>query len=51
MRVIGDATRADALAGIPAEEREHLIRTLTLMKTNLIDACQTPVEDKEKNHG
>jgi MarR family transcriptional regulator, transcriptional regulator for hemolysin len=51
IRVIGEATRAEALADIPAEDREHLVRTLTLMKTNLIDACQTPVEDKEKDHG
>ncbi|MBZ9656213.1 MarR family winged helix-turn-helix transcriptional regulator [Phyllobacterium lublinensis] len=51
MRVIGEATRGEALAGISAEDREFLTRTLTLMKTNLIDACQAPVEDKEKNNG
>jgi MarR family transcriptional regulator, transcriptional regulator for hemolysin len=51
MRVIGEATRAEALADVPAEDREHLIRTLTLMKSNLIDACQMPVEDGKKNHG
>ncbi|MGH6862406.1 MAG: MarR family winged helix-turn-helix transcriptional regulator [Phyllobacterium sp.] len=51
MRVIGEATRGEALARIPLDDREHLIRTLTLMKSNLIDACQTPVENSEKNHG
>ena len=51
IRVLARLTRAEALADVPAEDREHLIRTLTLMKTNLIDACQTPVEDREKNHG
>ncbi len=51
VRVMGEATRAEALADVPAEDREHLIRTLTLMKSNLIDACQTPVEDGKKNHG
>ncbi|PSH64144.1 MarR family winged helix-turn-helix transcriptional regulator [Phyllobacterium sophorae] len=51
IRVIGESTRAEALADISDDDREHLVRTLTLMKTNLIGACQTPVEDKEKNHG
>ncbi|MCO4316830.1 MarR family transcriptional regulator [Phyllobacterium sp. 21LDTY02-6] len=51
IRAIGDTTRAEALADISAEDREHLIRTLTQMKSNLIDACQTPVEDRETDHG
>jgi MarR family transcriptional regulator, transcriptional regulator for hemolysin len=51
IRLMGDATRAEALADIPVEDRENLVRSLTLMKINLIDACQTPIEDKEKNHG
>jgi DNA-binding MarR family transcriptional regulator len=51
MRAIGDATRAEALAGIPEDKRELLLEALTLMKTNLIEACARPVEDKEANHG
>lgn len=51
IRRVADLTRSEALADVPDADREHLIRTLTLMKTNLIDACQTPVEDREKNHG
>ena len=51
VRRMGEATRAEALADVAAEDREHLLRTLTLMKSNLIDACQTPVEDGKKNHG
>jgi hypothetical protein len=51
IRRVADLTRSEALADVPDADREHLIQTLTLMKTNLIDACQTPVEDREKNHG
>jgi MarR family transcriptional regulator for hemolysin len=51
MGVIGDATRSEALSDISDEDREHLIRTLTLMKSNLIDACQTPVDDRKTHHG
>jgi DNA-binding MarR family transcriptional regulator len=52
MRAIGDATRAEALAGISEDQRHLLLELLTLMKTNLIDACGRPVEDnKEVNHG
>ena len=51
MRVIGDATRGEALAGVSEAEREQLLRTLTLMKTNLLDTCRQPVEDKEVRHG
>ncbi|QND50479.1 MarR family transcriptional regulator (plasmid) [Phyllobacterium sp. 628] len=51
MRVIGDVTRSEALANVSDADREHLIRTLTLMKSNLIDACQTPVDDRKTHHG
>ncbi|MDQ0471949.1 MarR family winged helix-turn-helix transcriptional regulator [Labrys wisconsinensis] len=51
MRAIGDVSRAEALAGVADEDREHLFKTLTLMKTNLIDACRTPVEDRKASHG
>lgn len=49
IRRVAEITRSEALANVPEEDREHLIHTLTLMKSNLIDACQTPVE--EKKHG
>src|SRR4051794_4815078 len=52
MRIIGDATRGEALLGLSDEDREHLLRSLTIMKSNLIDACRTPVDDDRKtSHG
>lgn len=51
MRAIGDATRADALAGLSDAQRDLLLQALTQMKTNLIDACAQPITDKEVNHG
>lgn len=52
MRAIGDTTRAEALDGISEDQRHLLLEALTLMKTNLLEACTRPVEDKkEANHG
>jgi DNA-binding MarR family transcriptional regulator len=51
MRAIGDVTRGEALDGIADDDREHLMRTLARLKTNLIDACRTPVEDRKASHG
>ena len=51
MRVIGDATRGEALKDVTEAEREQLLRTLTLMKSNLLDTCRMPVDDKEARHG
>jgi len=51
MRDFGDLTRGEALAGIPDQEREHLLEMLTTMKKNLIDACEQPVERREASHG
>jgi MarR family transcriptional regulator for hemolysin len=45
MRVIGDATRQDALDGLSDEERDQLLRMLSAMKQNLLEACDRPVED------
>ncbi len=50
MREIGDLTRGEALAGLSAEDREFLLSALTVMKTNLLEACAQPVDDKEANH-
>lgn len=44
MQKIGDATRAEALAGLSDEDRAFLLDALTRMKTNLLDACTRPVE-------
>jgi MarR family transcriptional regulator for hemolysin len=51
MRQLGDVTRSEALAGIPEEERAHLIEMLSLMKKNLVGACGQPVGTRETNHG
>ena len=51
MREIGDVTRAEALQGASPEQREALFNILSEMKTNLVQACRTPVADKEQNHG
>lgn len=42
MRELGEATRAEAFAGLPEAEREVLIETLTRMKMNLVEACNRP---------
>lgn len=51
MRELGDATRAEALNGVSPEHRDHLFQILSEMKTNLVQACRTPVAEKEQNHG
>jgi MarR family transcriptional regulator for hemolysin len=42
MRKIGEATRAEALEGIPDAERAQLISALSVMKKNLVEACDRP---------
>ncbi len=51
IRAIGDATRGEALAGLSEEALGQLFETLTLMKTNLIEACHAPVDDRKISHG
>lgn len=46
MQPLGEATRAEALKGVSDVDRDRLIETLTLMKTNLTAACQTPTNEK-----
>jgi len=46
MRVIGDATRQDALDGLSDEERAQLLHMLTTMKQNLLEACERPVTEE-----
>ncbi len=48
---IGDAARAEALAGLSADDQERLGTVLGRMKTNLVEACALPVIDDEANHG
>lgn len=51
MRSLGDQTRREALQGVPFEEHERLYQLLTLMKSNLAQACRATVGDKETHHG
>ena len=44
LRELGDLTRGEALAGVSEEDREHLVKTLQMLKANLIDASSTPVQ-------
>lgn len=51
LQEIGEQTRAEALAGIGEAERDALIHTLSLLKTNLVDAGAKPAADDEAQHG
>jgi len=51
MRVIGDATRQDALVGLSVEERRRLVAALTRMKSNLVEACARTPNDEEVANG
>src|SRR5215467_10405364 len=46
MQRIGEATRAEALSGVPEADRERLFQTLTQMKTNLMAATRAPAAEK-----
>jgi len=48
---LGETTRAEALEGVGDEVRDRLMETLTLMKSNLVAACQAPLVEKEARHG
>ncbi len=51
MQPIGEATRAEALEGVPEANRGQLLLTLTQMKTNLMAATRAPVAEKEAYYG
>ena len=42
-RRLGDITLREALAGLPNAERGRLLKTLQVVKANLIEACDSPV--------
>src|SRR5690349_10357063 len=44
MRALGQATRDDALVGVPSEDRERLTETLLAIRANLVRACNDGVE-------
>jgi MarR family transcriptional regulator, transcriptional regulator for hemolysin len=52
VRELGDITRGEALAGIPQADKQRLLRTLQILKTNLAEACDAPVAlQKQARHG
>jgi DNA-binding MarR family transcriptional regulator len=51
MRELGDLTRGEALLGIPLPDQEQLLRLLSLMKTNLLDACGQRAALMEASNG
>ena len=51
LRGLGERTRVEVLAGFSEADQEHLIRSLEIVKTNLVAACNAPVLDEEASHG
>ncbi|UCI31038.1 MarR family winged helix-turn-helix transcriptional regulator [Mesorhizobium sp. B4-1-4] len=51
MRGNGQKTRDEAFAGLSSDARQHLLQTLSLIKSNLLAACAQPAVDREKVHG
>ncbi|WP_095203787.1 hypothetical protein [Mesorhizobium carmichaelinearum] len=51
MRGNGRKTRDEAFAGLSPETQQHLLQTLTLIKSNLLAASTQPAVDREKVHG
>lgn len=51
MRVTGHRTSQEAFASIGMDEQERLLKTLSLIKSNLLEACALPANESEKTHG
>lgn len=51
MHESGQATRDEAFARLSEEELEQLKTTLSLIKSNLLEACERPVDEQEASHG
>ncbi len=52
MRTLGEITRGEALAGVSQADREALFRVLKTMKSNLVEACDRPIDRQSSvKHG
>ena len=51
MQRIGEATRAETLAGVSEAERAQMVQSLMRMKTNLTSACRAPAEIRDAYYG
>ncbi|HWV80151.1 MAG TPA: MarR family winged helix-turn-helix transcriptional regulator [Hyphomicrobiaceae bacterium] len=47
-RKIGDATRAEALVGLSSVERQQLVNSLQVLKSNLVAACDRPAVNERR---
>lgn len=45
---LGDITRAEALAGVSDVDRDRLLKTLQILKANLVEACDAPTADDKR---
>ncbi|MFS2201981.1 MarR family winged helix-turn-helix transcriptional regulator [Pseudomonas sp. Pseusp3] len=50
MRDMGRVTRQEATRGFSAEEEQLLLQMMKRMRSNLIEACNLPVEEQEHRH-
>lgn len=50
MRSNGRETRDEAFVGLSADAQLHLLQTLCLIKSNLLEACAQPAVDRENDH-
>jgi MarR family transcriptional regulator, transcriptional regulator for hemolysin len=50
MRNTGQETREEAFAGLSDADQQTLLKTLSLIKSNLLDACAHRSLDQEKTH-
>jgi MarR family transcriptional regulator, transcriptional regulator for hemolysin len=51
LREYGAVTRGEALFGVSEADQDRLFAMLTLMKSNLVKACNSPVNEKEAKVG
>jgi MarR family transcriptional regulator, transcriptional regulator for hemolysin len=45
---LGDITRAEALAGVSESHRDRLLKTLQILRANLVEACDAPTADEKR---
>jgi MarR family transcriptional regulator, transcriptional regulator for hemolysin len=45
---LGDITRAEALAGVSEAHRDRLLKTLQILRANLVEACDAPTADEKR---
>ncbi|WP_369725645.1 MarR family winged helix-turn-helix transcriptional regulator [Bradyrhizobium sp. LLZ17] len=48
VRELGERTRSETLAGLSQSDRECLLKSLSVMRSNLSAACDAPVTNKKK---